>query len=216
MVYSGNWSELFEFLTPNPSSAPSSHPFLFGCSVFNTNVIPFTHSTCSLGWVITVEKRLLNASVSQETCNTGCVWVFLGGLAKRFRGKCTLSFACISANQYRARLGRAGSNSCIMTCSNERENSPTGCIYHTSATTNCLLFHPFSSIPFLLASIWKPPLSHLVAIPSLDWQVSSNQCGDVEAVGFRLLPMWSDVYIVFLATFRPSQTVPPGNWWLEV
>lgn len=58
-----------------------------------------------------------------ETCNKVCVSVF-GGVAKRFRKKHTSSVACVSENQYWVGLSRAGSHSCIITCFNERENTP--------------------------------------------------------------------------------------------
>lgn len=59
------------------------------------------------------------------------------------------SVAWISENQYRAGLGRASSNSCIMTCSNERENFPNRLhLSHISYNKRpYILIHFFHSLP---------------------------------------------------------------------
>lgn len=75
---------------------------------------------------------------------------------------------------------------------------PAAFITHQPQQTAFCFILFFLSLPCLLAPIWEPPLSHLVAIQRLDWQVPSNQCGDFEAVGFWLFRMWINVYIVFL------------------
>lgn len=62
-----------------------------------------------------------------------------------------------------------------------------------------ILFFP--SLPFLSVPIREPPLSHLAAIHSLDWQVPSTQYWDIEAVGSWL--EWC-LHCIFV-TFRPSQ-----------
>lgn len=57
------------------------------CSLGLNVWIPILLHPCGLGWNITVEKQLFNASLSQGICIKG--W-----LAKWFGGKCTVLVAC--------------------------------------------------------------------------------------------------------------------------
>lgn len=133
------------------------HPTLFeqiGCSVFN-------HTTAL------VEILQLRSSCSMPVCplrhaTRGCASVFGRGLAKRFRGKSTPSVACISVNQYGAGLGRVSSNSWIMTCSNERENSSNWLHLSHISHNKRPFVSSSSSIPF--PSSWRQPECLLSAV----------------------------------------------------
>lgn len=78
---------------------------------------------------------------------------FCGGCLRGSERKHTLLVTCIPVNQYRAGLGQASSKSCIMTCSNERENSPNWLhLSHISHNKRPFVSSSYSSI--LLPSSW--------------------------------------------------------------
>lgn len=153
----------------------------FGHCVFDTYPFPSRHSPCGLGWNITVEKQLFNASVSQGTCNKG--W-----LAKWFWGKRIVLVAC---KPIQGRFGpskQQSLNNDLLQWAWKLPQLVSFITHQPQQTAFCFILS-FHSLAFLLVPIRVRPLIRLVAIQRLDWQVPSNKGGCVEGVSFWLLWM---------------------------
>lgn len=148
-----------------------------------TSFNPYTPWLRYYSWEAAARCQCVPGDMQQGVC----VYVCLGG--KRFRGKMH-TVGCMRLSK--PIQGRSGPSKQQFLHNDLLQwawklPQPAAFISHQpQQTAFCFILFFSNSLPVLLASIQEPPLSRLVAIQSLDWQVPSNQCEDLEAVGFLM------------------------------